>query len=114
MGGVEVVLPGQRGEGGTDSIGQLQARGWTRRFITDVSRAREWQELYESLGYEVLLRPLTADDLPYDGCQDCFLARHLLRVIYTRPKVSLTGASMRATMGGQTREEGDHGLSLHG
>lgn len=59
--------------------------GWTERFVAAPARVREVVSLYESLGYEVHLEPLTVHDLA-DECHDCIVALSLFRVIYTRPK----------------------------
>lgn len=57
--------------------------GWERRFVVPPARAAESAELYESLGYEVRLEPLLADELAPE-CAGCALALGLFRVIYTR------------------------------
>ena len=42
-------------------VRELEAPGWTRQFTTEVERANEYVELYESLGNEVRLEPLTPE-----------------------------------------------------
>ncbi len=41
-------------------------------------------QLYQSLGYEVLLEPQAPEELN-DECRSCALALGLYRVIFTRP-----------------------------
>jgi len=67
----------------TKSEAELIAEGWTRRFVAAPVRLKESIELYESMGYEVHLEPLTPEDLQAE-CEDCRLAVALFRVIYTR------------------------------
>ena len=64
----------------------LEAQGWTRQFTTEVERAAEYVELYESLGNEVRLEPVTPELLAAEECAACILAaRERYRVICTRP-----------------------------
>ena len=68
-------------------VRELEAPGWTRQFTTEVERANEYVELYESLGNEVRLEPVTPELLVAEECAACILAaRDRYRVIYTRPK----------------------------
>lgn len=67
----------------TKSEAELLSEGWTRQFVAAPARLQEAVDLYESLGYEVHLEPLAAEDLQ-DECQDCRLAVAFFRVIYTR------------------------------
>lgn len=62
---------------------ELAERGWTRRFVGSPPRLGEMVELYESLGNEVLLDPVTDDELA-EACAGCTLALTLFKVIYTR------------------------------
>jgi hypothetical protein len=64
---------------------ELAGRGWLRRFTGSPPRLTEVTELYETLGLEVLLDPLTAEELP-DTCAGCTAAMSLFRVVYTRPR----------------------------
>ncbi len=63
--------------------GQLARAGWTRRFIAGPPRLEEAVELYETLGYEVRLEPVSSEELR-EECEGCALAPALFRVIYTR------------------------------
>ena len=58
--------------------------GWERRTTTDEPRLSELVELYEELGFEVLLRPISREELGQD-CQECYLAEpERYRTIFTR------------------------------
>ena len=61
----------------------LAREGWVRRFVSPPGRAAEHVELYASLGHEVRLEPVLADELAPE-CAGCALALGLYRVIYTR------------------------------
>lgn len=62
---------------------ELEAEGWTRRFVGAPPRLGEMVELYESLGNEVLLDAVTDTELA-DACAGCALALTVFKVIYTR------------------------------
>jgi hypothetical protein len=62
---------------------ELAAGGWVRRFIGSPPKLKEQAELYEALGYEVLLDPVSDEELA-EACAGCALALALFRVIYTR------------------------------
>ena len=58
--------------------------GWERRTTTDEPRLSELVELYEELGFEVMLRPISGDELGHD-CQECYMAEpERYRTIYIR------------------------------
>lgn len=61
----------------------LEAEGWVRRFTAAPARAQEAREMYESLGHEVLLEPVPAEELR-EECSGCAVALSLYRIIYTR------------------------------
>ena len=65
---------------------KLVAEGWERRFMADADRAKEAEELYESLGFEVLTEAVKPTELS-DLCSDCQLVvcRYYVTV-YTRKK----------------------------
>lgn len=67
----------------TRSEEELLREGWTRRFVAAPVRLKEALDLYESLGYEIHLEPLTPEELRAE-CEGCRLAVALFRVIYTR------------------------------
>ena len=63
---------------------ELVAQGWERRFMADPIRAKESAELYRSLGFEVLSRPVQPAELSAE-CSDCKLVVCSAYVtIYTR------------------------------
>lgn len=66
---------------------QLQEQGWTRRFTSIGFRLRETAELYQQLGFEVLLEPADAanqsSSIP-ESCKGCIIST-LAQTIYTRP-----------------------------
>ena len=70
-------------DGGDQSEG-VDLTGWERRTTTDEPRLSELIELYEELGFEVMLRPISGEELGQD-CQECYLAEpERYRTIYTR------------------------------
>jgi len=88
------IEDGRAGTGGTDPDGpggerlrqgdvELAREGWTRRFVGGPPRLQEVKELYESLGLEVHMEPLRAEEL-HGRCGDCTLALTFFRVVYTR------------------------------
>jgi len=63
---------------------RVDLTGWERRTTTDEPRLSELVELYEELGFEVMLRPISRDELGQE-CQECYLAEpERFRTIYTR------------------------------
>jgi hypothetical protein len=70
-------------EEGNQSEG-VDLTGWERRTTTDEPRLSELVELYEELGFEVLLRSILSAELGGE-CQECYLAEpERYRTIYTR------------------------------
>ncbi len=64
----------------------LEAEGWVRRNLSDPSRIDEVVGLYESLGHEVRVEKLSANDFA-EECESCALSVCSSYVmIYTRPK----------------------------
>ena len=61
----------------------LIAQGWERRFITDRRRAEEVVDLYRSLGKDVRVEPVEAEEVG-DDCGDCQLLRFQFCMVYTR------------------------------
>ncbi len=65
---------------------ELEREGWVRQFTTDEPRLSEAVELYEFLGLEVRLEPVTPGELT-EECQVCFeVDGERYKTIYTRPK----------------------------
>ena len=72
-------------EGKVNGLGEdVEITGWERRTTTDEPRLSELVELYEELGFEVMLRPISREELGQE-CQECYLAEpERFRTIYTR------------------------------
>ena len=65
---------------------ELDAAGWKRRNLSGPDKVQETVELYESLGFEVMTKPLTPADFG-PKCFECALvACRSYRLIYTRRK----------------------------
>jgi hypothetical protein len=71
----------------------LLAEGWERRFVATEPRLREAVELYEEIGFDVLLEPLPREEelkgagCEESGCTACFdVDRARYKIIYTRTK----------------------------
>jgi len=72
---------------------ELLAEGWERRFVATEPRLKEAVELYESIGFDVLLEPLpTEEEMKGAGCEEagcsaCFdVNRERYKIIYTRAR----------------------------
>lgn len=65
----------------------LMAAGWERRFMTDGQRLKEYTELYSSLGYEIHVEPVAADEVAPE-CSDCRLVicRQFVTLYTRRPR----------------------------
>jgi hypothetical protein len=68
---------------------ELASRGWEKRFMADEPRLSEMKELYESIGFEVLLEPLPPKEelaaCAREGCTACLdVDPERYRIIYTR------------------------------
>ena len=68
---------------------ELLALGWEKRFLADEPRLSEMKEMYESIGFEVLLEPLPGKEelasCAESGCTACMdLDPARYRTIYTR------------------------------
>ena len=87
-------------EGKVNGLGNdVDITGWERRTTTDEPRLSELVELYEEIGFEVMLRPISREELGQD-CQECYLAEpERYRTIYTRP-------AAKSTISGETPGEG--------
>jgi hypothetical protein len=63
-----------------------EIEGWTERNTTDEPRLSELVELYEELGFEVMVRPVAVDDLA-ETCSVCVMAEpERYKTIYTRTR----------------------------
>lgn len=72
---------------------ELVSQGWEKRFVASEPRLSEAVELYESIGFEVLLEPLFSEDginkesCETSGCTVCFETdRECYRIIFTRAR----------------------------
>ncbi len=70
---------------------ELLGQGWEKRFFADEPRLSEMKEMYESIGFEVLLEPLPSKEelaaCAQDGCTACLdVNPDKYRTIYTRAK----------------------------
>jgi hypothetical protein len=63
----------------------LEKEGWIRQFIADEAQAKDAEEIYDLLGYEVYLQPLTVTrskkdrTSPEESQSQC-------QTVYIRPK----------------------------
>ena len=66
---------------------ELGSQGWEKRFMAEEPRLSEMKDLYESIGYEVLLEPLPPKE-ERAACTDCTACLDIdpdrYRTIYTR------------------------------
>jgi hypothetical protein len=70
---------------------ELEGLGWEKRFIADEPRLTEMKELYESIGFDVILEPLPSKEemaaCAESGCTACLdLDPSKYRTIYTKPR----------------------------
>ena len=68
---------------------ELAQKGWEKRFIAEEPRLLEMREMYESIGFDVLLEPLPPKEelaaCVEGGCTACLeLDPERYRIIYTR------------------------------
>jgi hypothetical protein len=72
--------------GPSETNGTAGLEGWTMRTTIDEPRLSELVELYEELGLEVMLRPVSQAELG-EQCAECMMADpDRYRTIYTRPR----------------------------
>jgi len=64
---------------------ELQEQGWVKQFTTGEPRLSEVVGLYQSLGFEVHLEPMTPGGMERP-CQQCILAECDYQTIYTRKR----------------------------
>lgn len=64
---------------------QLTADGWERRYVADLRAAKEAEENYRQLGFEVKLVPPDPESLR-DECSDCKVVIGDYRIVFTRRK----------------------------
>jgi hypothetical protein len=66
---------------------ELEKAGWAKMFARGGRRLEEFVELYEGMGYEVHLEPLTREDFP-SKCEGCSALANcqLYKMIYIRKR----------------------------
>ncbi len=66
---------------------RLVAEGWERRFMADPQRAREAEEMFTAMGFEVRLEPVRRDEFAA-ACRDCALSAECLNyvTVYVRKR----------------------------
>jgi hypothetical protein len=62
-------------------------KDWERRSIIDADRVSEQVEMYESIGFEVMVKDVDPEQLPEEYCKECFIANpEKYKILYTRKK----------------------------
>ena len=62
---------------------------WVRRCILDNHRVSEQVEMYESIGFEVMVKDVDPDNLPQEYCKECYIANsEKYKILYTRKKTN--------------------------
>ncbi len=62
---------------------------WERRSIIDNDRVSEQVEMYEEIGFEVMVKDVDPEHLPEEYCKECFIANpEKYKILYTRKKVA--------------------------
>jgi hypothetical protein len=62
---------------------------WERRSIIDNDRVGEQVEMYEEIGFEVMVKDVDPEHLPEEYCKECFIANpEKYKILYTRKKVA--------------------------
>jgi hypothetical protein len=60
---------------------------WERRSIIDIDRVSEQVEMYEEIGFEVMVIDVNPEHLPEEYCKECFMANpEKYKILYTRKK----------------------------
>jgi hypothetical protein len=58
---------------------------WVRRCILDNHRVSEQVEMYESIGFEVIVKNVEPEHLPEEYCRECYIANpEKYKIIFTR------------------------------
>ena len=63
---------------------KLEEEGWEKRSVVSDKRVDEFVDLYKSLGFEVLVEKLNAEN--FEGCPECAGDSMHACVIYVRKK----------------------------
>jgi hypothetical protein len=60
---------------------------WLKRSIIDNELVSEHVEMYESIGFEVMVKDVGPEHLPEEYCKECFIANpEKYKILYTRKK----------------------------
>jgi hypothetical protein len=63
------------------------SKGWIRQFTVDSDRVNEYISLYESLGNQVQVEPMTPDSMTSEECAACLYTEcDKYVIIFTRPR----------------------------
>ena len=72
-----------------DSKNKNDTSKWVRRCILDNHRVSEQVEMYESIGFEVMVKDVDPDHLPQEYCKECYIANpEKYKILYTRKKTN--------------------------
>ncbi|MFQ6106108.1 MAG: hypothetical protein ACE5QF_00765 [Thermoplasmata archaeon] len=63
---------------------ELAKEGWEKQSVLSEPRLTEAMEMYEELGFEVLVEPIDPEELE-EECKECFVGEQC-KVIYTRKR----------------------------
>jgi hypothetical protein len=70
-----------------DNLKYKSIEDWERRSIIDNDRVSEQVEMYESIGFEVMVKDVNPGQLPEEYCKECFFANpEKYKILYTRKK----------------------------
>ena len=70
-----------------DNLKNNSIEDWERRSIIDIDRVSEQVEMYESIGFEVMVKDVDLEHLPEEYCKECFIAHpEKYKILYTRKK----------------------------
>ena len=63
------------------------SKGWIRQFTVDSDRVNEYISLYESLGNQVQVEPMTPDSMTSEECAACLYTEcNKYVIIFTRKR----------------------------
>jgi len=61
--------------------------GWVRRCILDNHKVSERVEMYESIGFEVMVKDVVPEQLPEEYCKTCYISNpEKYKILFTRNK----------------------------
>ena len=70
-----------------DDLKNKSTTDWERRNIIDNDRVSEQVEMYESIGFEVMVKDVDPEQLPEEYCKECFITTpEKYKILYTRKK----------------------------